>query len=261
MELTHILSTLILIIIVAVAAYLVLDFSEIDHIIPKSSENVDFYRNVSCEPIAEDFKDAFVSCGIKTCGRSVSDLILSPGEVRLLVRIARRYFPLSFIVPGTYISSLNLEEHVQHLNPEEAAFVRLIGARIASVIRQRYHLQDEVLIRTQPTIFYRVHKAVHGNEDTGWYSRSGYFLLKSWHTFKAVIFLTSYGTDHTGGRFWIGKPFKIDILEPKPGRMISFTLSKENKNMMEAIDDGSYLSLAFYFTCKSSVTKHALIRR
>ena len=167
---------------------------------------------------------------------------------------------MSFIAPGTYISSLNLEDQVEQLNPEEAAFVRLIGARIASVIRRRHRLQEDVLLRTQPAFFYRVHKSVQGSEDPGWYPRSGYFLLKSWHTFKAVIFLTEFERDHTGGRFWIGRTFGIDVLEPRPGRVVAFTTSKENKNMMEAVENGSFLSLTFYFTCRPSTNERRLVK-
>lgn len=261
MQWSHLSSTFLLIIFISLTAYLTFTYIDTGTVIHTSPSELNFYRNVSCEPIDEDLQDAFFSCGTSTCGRSVSDVIISKGEVNLLIRIARRYFPMSFISPGAYISSLNLEDDADHLLPDEAAFLRLIGSRIAVMIGRRFRLQHDTLIRTQPTIFYRVHKKKLGDEDNTWYVRSGKFLLKNSHTFKAVILLSNHNTDHTGGRFWIGRPFETDILESRPGRVIAFSLSKENKNIIDAIEEGSFLSLSYFYTCNQDNKKQKLMQR
>ena len=69
------------------------------------------------------------------------------------------------------------------------------------------------------------------------------------YDYSAILYLNTHNVDFAGGRFIFIDDERDAVVEPKAGRLITFTSGLENLHRAEQVTAGKRYILAMWFTC------------
>lgn len=117
--------------------------------------------------------------------------------------------------------------------------------KIHSVISMQFGVQPHMLFLTHPTFFSRLTP----QDDTDyWDVNINKETYKPFH-YTAIIHLSTFDEDFTGGRFVFVYLKRNVTIEPKFARVAAFTSGTENVHRIERVTKGAQFSLFISFTC------------
>lgn len=224
-------------------------------------------------PCSNDYaseRKLFTDCAPKTCGRAVSDDVVTAAEVQALMGIAKRGLSVSRSEGGASILDLHsgsvshgkafanvyklLEEKgIILFTDQDLKLYRTVKNKIRSMISFQYGVPPERLYLTHPTFFSEMTsqpaKTVH---DEYWHVHVDKETYGSFH-YTSLLYLSNYGSDFGGGRLvFVDQASGNRTVEPRKGRVLAFTSGSENPHYVEKVDRGVRYALTVSFTCDPS---------
>ncbi|XP_058450202.1 2-oxoglutarate and iron-dependent oxygenase domain-containing protein 3-like [Malaya genurostris] len=211
----------------------------------------------------------FSGCIPIHCGRFVSDKVVEPAEVDVLLNLARSGFQFGRSSGGASILDLHsgaLSKDTQFINiykiPEaNQVFTtthintyKHVKDKVQQAISDNFRINKDSLFLTHPTFFSRLTnetaKTIH---DEYWHPHIDKDTYSSFH-YTTLLYLTDFGKDFSGGRFVFidsaGKHNKTNVyIEPKRGRVSGFTSGAENVHYVEQVSAGVRYAITISFTC------------
>jgi len=135
---------------------------------------------------------------------------------------------------------------------ELAAYVRVKDAVLRSVA-ERFGVGVATLHLAEPTFFSRItDRPAATLHDEYWHPHVDKETYETFH-FTALVYLSDYGVDFTGGRFlFIDRDGFNRTVEPRKGRVSMFTSGAENLHAVEKVASGTRYALTVAFTCDAA---------
>ncbi|KAG8199589.1 hypothetical protein JTE90_009426 [Oedothorax gibbosus] len=238
------------------------------HVFASQKEKVQLTSaEVSCSLSYHKDVSKFKECAPKHCGRFVTDLVVSPEEAAHLLRLCKKGMAFGGSSGGSSIldlhsgalsyetSFINLYEKLKALKKHSiftAADYKVysnVRNKIQQIISYNFGVQVSNVHLTHPTFFSemttRPPKTKH---DEYWHVHVDKETYPSFH-YTALLYLSDYGTDFTGGRFFFVSDGKNMTVEPRIGRVSVFTSGAENPHYVEIVSSGTRYALTVSFTC------------
>ena len=224
-------------------------------------------QQIACSNQYGRERKLYPKCTPIKCGRFVSDSIVSEEEAMELRLLAETVFAISKPSGGVAIFDLNsgaLSNGTQFIN-----LLQLIKYKNSNLIKQKtmdtfrtvknkilhniaihFGASPDKLRLTSPVFFTKITNVVARTlNDEYWHPHVDKVTYGS-YTYTALLYLSNYDQDFTGGRFiFIDTPHNITV-EPKFGRVSAFTSSSENTHMVERVQSGARFALTIAFTCE-----------
>ena len=75
------------------------------------------------------------------------------------------------------------------------------------------------------------------------------------YDYSALLYLNSHGVDFEGGELVFVDEDEDRVVQPLPGRLVTFTAGHENLHRVERVTRGERFVLALWFTCSCSVAR------
>lgn len=222
------------------------------------------FQPLRCQAVGEPIK----GCTPKTCGRYVSDNLITEEEQQKLTSFAKSAFELSpfeeiesatfdlasgFLSNGKTIQDIretDSEGYTNLFSHEHVLAIKLVKSKIIQSLKERFDIQKIHL--ASPILFARL-----TNTSNLEYSRHQIVrdLFPSVF-YTTVVHLQDFGKQFQGGRhiFIDDSPTNktITSIESRAGRLISFTSGPENIHYTEPVTVGAQYFLAMHFTCDES---------
>lgn len=237
-------------------------------------KDVHEYRSqaVDCDKTYLEDLNRFEGCAVQKCGRFTTDKLVFASDAQTLLGMAQRAMALGGGNGGATILDLHSgalsygdkfiniysvlpdKKHTeQTFSKADFAVYKMVKERIQSTIAQIYKLQKSSLYLTQPTFFSRLTNAEPKTpHDEYWHEHIDKDTYESFH-YTALLYLSDYSVDFTGGRFVFLDPYKKTThnvtIEPRMGRVAIFTSGAENKHRVERVLTGTRYALTIAFTC------------
>ncbi|XP_045214359.2 2-oxoglutarate and iron-dependent oxygenase domain-containing protein 3-like isoform X2 [Mercenaria mercenaria] len=181
---------------------------------PANQQNSQLTYTVNC---SEDYKnEMFEECKPKSCARVVMDNLVSGDEALHMLSVAKKGLSYGGSTGGASIldlhsGALSMGEkfvNIYRVLPEEDGFkeedfaiYRQVKNKIHQAISEYFGIPKSSIYLTKPTFFSRMNttaaKTVH---DEYWHKHVDKTTYGSFH-YTSLLYLTTYGTDFTGGRF------------------------------------------------------------
>ncbi|KAJ8935856.1 hypothetical protein NQ314_012611 [Rhamnusium bicolor] len=213
-------------------------------------------QNIDCSTEYLDDIKQYPGCVPKTCGRYVSDKIVTTHEAETLLQLAYKVMALGGSQGGASIMDLhsgalsfndkfiNVYAQKKHniLTPTDLAVYKLVRTKIQNAIAETFGIDINSLFLTHPTFFSRLTslEAVTPHDEY-WHAHIDKHTYESFH-YTSLLYLNDYGVDFKGGRFIffndMSNPTKNVTVEPRKGRVSMFTSGSENPHSVERV---SYL--------------------
>lgn len=222
--------------------------------------------NVTC---SDDYKDlkVFEHCTpIKTCGRIVTDNIITSEDAIRLLGIAKRGLSHGGSNGGASILDLHsgalsmgekfvniysyLNSDVLHetFSTDDFKFYAVIKNKVHETIAKEFGIDHSKLYLTHPTFFSRITNAsAKTQHDEYWHPHIDKIQYGSFD-YTSLLYLSDYGKDFTGGRFIFDDSKNLHV-EPKKGRLSFFTSGSENPHHVEKVTTGVRYAITISFTC------------
>lgn len=215
----------------------------------------------------QDNSDPVMGCTPKTCGRYVSDNLITEEEHRLILSFAKAAFDVvegddsaDFDVSKAEITTgkttINLQKDLpdttkdEIFSQEHMLALKLIKNRVLQSLADRFdltrrnvHLTRNVILSRQTTLnhldTYDTHRIIREVHPAVFYT--------------TVVYLGDHGKDFKGGRMiFIEDPptnKSITSVEGRKGRILGYTGGRENLQYVERITAGVQYQLSLQFTC------------
>ncbi|CAG2162804.1 unnamed protein product [Oppiella nova] len=197
------------------------------------------------------------SCVPKRCGRFVSDSVITESEAKHMLSVAKRGLSLGGGSGG--YSGLNLytgvlsmatnrvniykliertqrkEEELKELFTEkELEVYRTVTNRIHKRIAIHFGISWAQLYLTYPAVFLRyTANSAQTKRDVYWRRHLDKRDIKFVH-FSSLLYLSTYGTDFSFGRFVFADEILNTTIEPKLGRVVAYTSGSENEHFVDS---------------------------
>ncbi|XP_052791314.1 2-oxoglutarate and iron-dependent oxygenase domain-containing protein 3-like [Mya arenaria] len=224
---------------------------------------------VNSVPCSSDYqKDPFKECKPSFCGRVVRDNVVTSEEAEHLLGVAKRGLAYGGSNGGASILDLHsgaLSKNDKFINvysilPDGEGFTeqdfsiyRRVKDKIHRAIAEHFHVPLTSLFLTKPTFFSRMNtseaKTMH---DEYWHPHIDRVTYGSFF-YTSLLYLTTYGTDFTGGRFIFTDQGHNMTVEPRLGRVSFFTSGSENVHYVEKLTSGVRYAVTISFTCDPSM--------
>ncbi|XP_019538215.3 2-oxoglutarate and iron-dependent oxygenase domain-containing protein 3 [Aedes albopictus] len=232
-------------------------------------------QKLDCSKLYFEEIAKYAGCIPADCGRFVSDKVVGPAEVDVLLNLAKSGFRFGRSSGGASILDLHsgaLSKDTQFINiykiPEAKAIFsaehintyKHVKDKIQLAVAENFKINKDALFLTHPTFFSRLTnetaKTIH---DEYWHPHVDKETYNSFH-YTTLLYLTDFGKDFTGGRFVFidsaGKHNKTNVyIEPKRGRVSGFTSGAENLHHVEQVSAGVRYAITISFTCNQ---EHAM---
>lgn len=216
--------------------------------------------------------DTFRGCTPKTCGRYVSDNLISDDEVKLLLSFAKSGFDLLdgaaeesaiFDLRGQ-LSNGRTEMDVrkeqttevigQVFSHDHLMAVKLLKNRLLQSLADRFDVSRKSVHLAAPLFFSKLTNVSH-------LEYSAHRITKDTHPevfYTTVVQLRDHGKDFKGGRMvFIDDPpnnKSITSVEARTGRILGYTSGRENLHYIEPVVVGTLYQLTFKFTCNEAAS-------
>lgn len=223
----------------------------------------------STEYLAE--MNQFPKCVPSTCGRFVSDSLITKSEAQMLLTLAMDLLKFGGSSGGASILDLHsgalsqgdkfvniysISQAKEFYNKEFLAIYRLVKSKIKAAIAQKFDINVNSLFLTHPTFFSRITnetaKTIH---DEYWHPHVDKETYESFH-YTSLLYLNNFAKDFKGGRFLFTDGIEanktITAIEPKIGRVSAFTSGSENLHNVEKVTSGIRFAITISFTCNPS---------
>ncbi|ESO87050.1 hypothetical protein LOTGIDRAFT_106996 [Lottia gigantea] len=257
--------------LIAVIYWWVFHHENIETLVPVSP-NVD--RLIFQVPCSKDYNlEDFEDCKPKKCGRVVMDNIVSKEDARHLLMVAKKGLALGGSNGGASIldlhsgalskdnSFINIyrlieDQQINLLSETDFSIYRKVKNSIHEAITREFKIPKNKLFLTKPTFFSRMNmteaKSIH---DEYWHGHVDKETYGSFH-YTALLYLSTYKEDFTGGRFIFIDKDGNKTVEPRLGRVSFFTSGHENLHRVERLISGVRYAITVAFTCdpKHSIT-------
>lgn len=232
-------------------------------------------QKLDCSTLYFEEIAKYAGCIPASCGRFVSDKIVGPAEVDILLNLAKSGFRFGRSSGGASILDLHsgaLSKDTQFINiykipeakqifsAEHINTYKHVKDKIQQAVSENFKINKDSLFLTHPTFFSRLTnetaKTIH---DEYWHPHVDKETYSSFH-YTTLLYLTDFGKDFTGGRFVFidsdGKHNKTNVyIEPKRGRVSGFTSGAENVHQVEQVTAGVRYAITISFTCNK---EHAM---
>jgi len=250
--------------------------------ISKQTQDVEYFLEVNCSD-EHAKKEQVAQCTPTKCGRLILDGLLNEHEIETLRGLAEsgtmvmgggdggasilELYSSTASRGGAFVSLFQLRKNALEsgdiatssaiesvYSDDNLATYYSAKEKVKVAIAAAFGINEELLHLTQPTFFSRLTaKAAKTAHDEYWHSHVD---SNQYPTFDytALIYLNDYGKDYTGGRF-IFEPSTIagvsqeQYMEPKAGRLGTFTSGAENPHRVEKISSGVRYAFTMGFTC------------
>ncbi|WAQ96774.1 OGFD3-like protein [Mya arenaria] len=150
-------------------------------------------------------------------------------------------------------SILDLHSGALSKNDKFINVYRRVKDKIHRAIAEHFHVPLTSLFLTKPTFFSRMNtseaKTMH---DEYWHPHIDRVTYGSFF-YTSLLYLTTYGTDFTGGRFIFTDQGHNMTVEPRLGRVSFFTSGSENVHYVEKLTSGVRYAVTISFTCDPSM--------
>ncbi|KAL2078203.1 hypothetical protein ACEWY4_025888 [Coilia grayii] len=221
-------------------------------------------------PCSEDYDNykRFPGCTPQSCGRAVTDTVVTREEASALKQLAERGLSLGGSEGGASILDLHsgaLSMGKQFVNiykysgeqikdvfsKEDFDLYKDVRGRIQGMIAETFGLDPSRLYLTKPTFFSRINstdaKTAH---DEYWHPHIDKVTYGSFD-YTSLLYLSDFGTDFGGGRFIFMDATGNRTVEPRAGRVSFFTSGSENLHRVEKVTWGTRYAITVSFTCDS----------
>ncbi|XP_060795873.1 urotensin-2 receptor 2 [Neoarius graeffei] len=220
---------------------------------------------VQCSEDYRKYKH-FPGCTPTSCGRAVSDSIVTADEAQILKRIAERGLELGGSDGGASILDLhsgalsmgkkfvNIYRYFNNqirdiFTEEDFDLYRAVRGRIQRVVAETFGLDSSKLYLTKPTFFSRINStSAKTTHDEYWHPHIDKVTYGSFD-YTSLLYLTDYGVDFGGGRFIFMDPNSNRTVEPRAGRVSFFSSGSENLHRVEKVAWGTRYAITVSFTC------------
>lgn len=220
---------------------------------------------VACSEDYDQHK-RFRGCSPQSCGRAVTDAVVSREEALALRRLAERGLALAGSEGGASILDLHsgaLSMGKQFVNiyryfgeqigdvfsQEDFQLYRDVRRRIQETIAQTFGLNSELMFLTKPTFFSRINcTEAKTQHDEYWHPHVDKVTYGSFD-YTSLLYLSDYGSDFTGGRFIFMDSDGNRTVEPRAGRLSFFSSGSENIHRVEKVSWGTRFAITVSFTC------------
>ncbi|XP_063077362.1 urotensin-2 receptor 2 [Engraulis encrasicolus] len=219
-------------------------------------------------PCSEDYDNyqRFPGCTPQSCGRAVTDTVVTREEASTLRLLAERGLSLGGSEGGASILDLHsgaLSMGKQFVNiykysgeqikdvfsKEDFDLYRDVRGRIQGMIAETFGLDPARLYLTKPTFFSRINsteaKTAH---DEYWHPHIDKVTYGSFD-YTSLLYLSDFGTDFGGGRFIFMDATGNRTVEPRAGRVSFFSSGSENLHRVEKVMWGTRYAITVSFTC------------
>jgi hypothetical protein len=226
-------------------------------------------QQVMCsqEDYTED-RVRFPSCAPQRCGRFVSDSVVTEAEAKHLLSMAMRDPSLGFT--PSFRSPLNIQlaplsgttsfgrafkrvnstpEMVDMLTEKDLEVYRRVTNKMGQTIATHFGIPATQLYITGPTYFVRETAATAQKRHDDYFGRHVDKQAFPYIHSTALLYLSTYGADFTGGRFIFTDQMSNHAIEPKLGRLSVFTADSENEHLAERVTSGDRYCVVLGFTC------------
>ena len=202
-------------------------------------------------PIASSYAKG---CAPKTSGRAVRDRLLSAAEARQLRSLAERALALTgggaggpsvFDLSSGAVSKGRAFVDIWKLNPTyshaDELLLHDVLHRIREAIEQDFALEGrhetQSPLRLVPPLFFaRINASQPAltEHDQYWHEHVDTKVYGAF-SYTSLLYLNEFETDFTGGRFRFADD---SIVEPREGRLLTFSSGAENKHRVERVESG-----------------------
>ncbi|XP_049632671.1 2-oxoglutarate and iron-dependent oxygenase domain-containing protein 3 [Suncus etruscus] len=219
-------------------------------------------------PCSEDYDShrRFEGCSPRTCGRAVTDAVITREEAQRIRSIAEKGLALGGSDGGASIldlhsGALSVGKHFVNLyryfgdqiqnvfSEEDFQLYRDVRRRVQLAIAQAFGISASALHLTKPTFFSRINstgaRTVH---DEYWHAHVDKVTYGSFD-YTSLLYLSDYLTDFGGGRFVFMEDGANRTVEPRAGRVSFFTSGSENLHRVEKVHWGTRYAITIAFTC------------
>ncbi|XP_072230015.1 2-oxoglutarate and iron-dependent oxygenase domain-containing protein 3 [Leuresthes tenuis] len=217
---------------------------------------------------SEDYQNhkRYPGCTPQSCGRAVTDAMVTREEAHALRRLAERGLALAGSEGGASILDLHsgaLSMGKQFVNiyryfgdqisdvftAEDFKLYRDVRERIQAVIAETFGLDPTLMYLTKPTFFSRINStAAKTQHDEYWHPHIDKVTYGSFD-YTSLLYLSDYGSDFTGGRFVFMDQNGNRTVEPRAGRVSFFSSGSENLHRVEKVTWGTRYAITVSFTC------------
>ncbi len=224
------------------------------------------YQNTLCAPsFKKDIEDTGnAGCLPKKCGRAVIDGLVGDAEVAGLLAIAKKGLSKGGSSGGASILDMHsgalskgekfiniYAAHPDLFTAADFALYSRVKANVKSAVAEHFGISVDALHLSHPTFFSRItaapSKTLH---DEYWHVHVDKETYPSFH-YTSLLYLTDYGVDFQGGSFvFVDNHDKLNrTIEPRSGRVSTFTSGADNKHHVEKVTSGTRFALTMGFTC------------
>lgn len=211
--------------------------------------------------------DEASSCsGRRVCDRILADNWLSQADIVGLLSIAKRGMGASasgptifdvnsgyVMAPGADLSNIYLKDPESRLfSGRDFELYRRVIRDLKTTVEQAF---DRQLYFTAPTFVARL-----SGENASWSPSSPHD--EYWHPhvdkantahyeYSGLLYLSDYGVDFQGGLFeFLDERNRSSLqVQPRKGRLLLFSASKENRHRVRRVTEGVRFALSFWFAC------------
>lgn len=257
-------------------------FAQFKENLPLRSMKVDCAASYSQE------LSLFPLCVPQSCGRFVTDTLVTEKEARALFELAEAGFKFGLssgsasildlhsgaLSKGDHFINIYKLENAKDILKKEGfqiykvtflrswtfpspnfgskflSSIQVVKSKILQAISQKFSINENHLYLTHPTFFSRLSNATPiSMNDEYWHPHVDKETYESFH-YTSLVYLTNFGLDFIGGRFvFIESDNRTKTtIEPKVGRVMAFTSGAENLHYVEKVESG----IRFVFTSNKS---------
>ncbi|KAL4648078.1 2-oxoglutarate and iron-dependent oxygenase domain-containing protein 3 [Arapaima gigas] len=219
-------------------------------------------------PCSEDYKNykRYPGCTPQTCGRAVTDGVVTREEAQMLRRLAERGLSLGGSDGGASIMDLHsgalsmgkqfvniyryFSEQIKEVfSEEDFRLYWAVRSRIQRTIAETFGLDSTHMYLTKPTFFSRMNStAAKTTHDEYWHPHIDKETYGSFD-YTSLLYLSDYGVDFGGGRFIFMDADGNRTVEPRAGRVSFFSSGSENLHRVEKVEWGTRYAITVSFTC------------
>lgn len=220
---------------------------------------------VQCSEDYNNYK-SFPGCTPQSCGRAVTDTVVTREEALALGQLAERGLSLGGSEGGASILDLHsgaLSMGKQFVNiykysgekikdvfsKQDFDLYKDVRRRIQDMIAKTFGLDSSRMYLTKPTFFSRINsteaKTAH---DEYWHPHIDKVTYGSFD-YTSLLYLSDYGSDFGGGRFIFMDADGNRTVEPRAGRVSFFSSGSENLHRVEKVAWGTRYAITVSFTC------------
>lgn len=254
--------------IIAFVVFLVMSRYLVEYIHHISDDGViasreDQYTRLFVEvPCSNDYGKQFKQCTPNKCGRVIRDNLFEKDQLEDMKSIAKKGMKYGGGSGGATILDLHsgalsykdkfanlykMEKNV--FSERDFKIYANVKNRILETIADEFDIKRETLYLTKPTFFSRIdNKPAVAVHDEYWHPHVDRETYGTFY-YTALLYLSDYDVDFTGGRFLFTDKYVNKSVEPRFGRLSFFTSGSENQHFVEKVRSGTRYAVTVSFTC------------